>query len=63
MVDGCPWKESVCASAAEGGHLEVLKYCPWNEETYRRVVGEEQDEVANWTRQNGCPIDSDDEDD
>ena len=38
---GCKWDELTCAAAAEGGHLEVLKYahengCPWNEATHRR---------------------------
>ena len=35
---GCPWNERTCASAASGGHLEMLKWarendCPWNEWT------------------------------
>ena len=25
-ADGCPWDELVCAEAAKGGHLEVLKW-------------------------------------
>jgi hypothetical protein len=30
----CPWNVRACAKAAEGGHLEILKYlhengCPW----------------------------------
>jgi len=33
----CPWDESTCAVAAEGGHLEVLVWarehgCPWSED-------------------------------
>ena len=24
--NGCPWNEGTCSKAAEGGHLEVLKY-------------------------------------
>ena len=35
-ADGCPWDELVCAEAAKGGHLEVLKWpraegCPCEE--------------------------------
>ena len=31
----CPWDEDTCTDAAQGGHLEVLKWsrengCPWN---------------------------------
>ena len=33
----CPWNEYTCELAAEGGHLEVLKWarskgCPWDED-------------------------------
>ena len=38
--NGCSWDEETCASAAEGGHLEMLQWarangCPWNERTCR----------------------------
>ena len=35
---GCLWDELTCASAAQGGHLELLQWarakgCPWDEGT------------------------------
>ena len=34
-ANGCPWNKCTCEAAAEGGHLDVLKWstangCPWN---------------------------------
>jgi hypothetical protein len=34
-VSGCPWDERTCRFAAEGGHLDILKWarkngCPWD---------------------------------
>ena len=38
--NGCPWEKRTCAFAAEGGHLETLKWarehdcpCDWDEST------------------------------
>ena len=41
--NGCPWYKDTCSEAAEGGHLEVLKYahengCPWDEETCSKAA-------------------------
>lgn len=49
-----------CAWAAEGGHLEVLKWaiendCPWDEQTCSRAAARDYLEVLKWLRTNGCP--------
>ena len=51
--NGCPWDEDTCASAAEGGHLEVLQWarqngCPWDETPVHR-----QQKEATWRCSNG----------
>ena len=64
---GCSWElqgwggfENPCAQAAEGGHLEVLRWarehhCPWNEVTcYYAAAGGHLD-VLQWARAHGCP--------
>ena len=60
--NGCPWKESTCYRAAEGGHLEVLQWahqngCPWNEGTCEAAAKKGHLEVLKWAHQNGCPWD------
>ena len=49
----CPWDESTCCAAAEGGHQEVLMWlrsqdppCPWDEYECRR-----------WSQDPPCPWD------
>jgi len=49
-----------CSWAAEGGHLEVLKWarengCPWNERTCSCAAKGGHLEVLKWARENGCP--------
>ena len=44
-ANGCPWNESTCAYAAEGGHLFVLQWarangCPLDEWTYHFALEE-----------------------
>ena len=50
------------ADAANGGHLEVLKWarengCPWDERTCRGAAECGHLEVLKWARDNGCPWD------
>jgi len=51
-----------CASAARGGHLEVVQWahangCPWDEQTCARAAGGGRLAVLQWARANGCPWD------
>jgi len=51
-----------CAYAAEGGHLEVLKWarengCPWDKQTCAYAAKGGHLEVLKWARENGCPWD------
>ena len=60
--NGCPWNEKTCADAAEGGHLDVLKYlhengCPWNEKTCESAAEYGHLDVLKYARENGCPWD------
>lgn len=62
--NSCPWDEEVCASAASGGHLALLKYCwahrcPWNEYTCELAAEGGHLEVLKWARSKGCPWDED----
>jgi len=48
--------------AAEGGHLEVLKWarendCPWDKRTCAHAAKGGHLEVLKWARENGCPWD------
>jgi hypothetical protein len=54
------WDESICLHAAEGGHLEVLKWarangCPWDKLTHALATSEDHLEVLQWAQANGCP--------
>ena len=55
----CPWDESTCIHAAEGGYLEVLQWarehgCAWQEDvcTFADVGGHL--EVLKWAAEHGC---------
>ena len=55
-------KVVVCESAAEGGHLETLKWarendCPWDERTCAFAAKGGHLEVLKWARESGCPWD------
>ena len=48
-----------CASAAGGGHLEILVWarendCPWNYLTCASAAGDGHLKVLVWARENGC---------
>ena len=48
--------------AAEGGHLEMLKWarengCPWDEDTCANAAKGGHLEVLKWARENDCPWD------
>ena len=50
----------LCADAAMGGHIEVLKWlraegCPWYYETCLFAVDKGHVELLRWARENGCP--------
>jgi hypothetical protein len=52
----------VCKNAAQGGHLEVLRWarangCPWDEATCASAAESGHFEVLRWARANGCPWD------
>ena len=55
--------EWTCTRAAEGGHLETLKWarengCPWDCNVLRRAEARGHDRVAAWARNNGCPAEA-----
>ena len=59
--DGCPW-DSACASAAEGGHLEMLKYlfdhgCPWDENACVNAAYGGHLQCLKFLHEHGCPWD------
>lgn len=50
---------SICASAARGGHLQVLQWahtnsCEWDWQTCANAA---LGKVLKWARENGCPCD------
>ena len=59
-ANGCKWNGLTCASAAEGGHLEVLQWarangCPWTWRTCFSAAKGGHIDVLQWARANGCP--------
>jgi len=49
-------------NAAEGGHLEVLKWarengCPWDRRTTECANAGGHSDVLEWAKENGCPSD------
>ena len=56
------FKNIICPSAAEGGHLEVLQWArakgyPWDERTCMLAAKNGHLEVLKWARAHGCPWD------
>eukprot|EP00982_Pelagococcus_subviridis_P003634 27335-Pelagococcus_subviridis.AAC.2 len=54
-----------CATAANGGHLEVLQWaraydCPWDETICADAAQSGHLEVLQWARANGAPWDPED---
>ena len=54
-----PVGQGDCASAAHGGHFEILKWahandCPWDAETCWRAAEGGHLEMLKWARANGC---------
>jgi len=67
-ANGCPWVARVCALAASGGHLQVLRRareldCPWDESTCSAAAAFGHLKVLKWAREHGCPWVEVDEDD
>ncbi len=69
--EGYPSDVMTCAKAAEGGHLEVLKWaqsnlqsqwCPWNSKSQQICANAAARrghlEVLKWARSQGCPWDA-----
>ncbi len=61
-ANGCEWQNAwtLCAEAAWGGHLEVIKWlrangCEWNEWTCINALAGGHAEVFKWARDNGAP--------
>jgi len=49
----CPWNESACAAAAQGGHFEVLQWlnmqgCSWDYETFHSAVTYGRFKMMSW---------------
>lgn len=46
--EGCPWDEDTAVCAAQGGHLEVLRWaveeagCPWDRQKCARIANSRQ---------------------
>jgi hypothetical protein len=62
-LNGRPWDEYTCASAAHCGHLAVLQWarangCPWDAETCSAAADGGHLSVMRWARANGCPWDA-----
>jgi hypothetical protein len=56
------WYETTSYEAAEGGHLEVLKFlredgCPWSKTICRYAASNGHLHVLKWLRENECPWD------
>jgi len=56
------FKNIICPSSAEGGHLEVLQWaraqgCPWDERTCAWAARNGHLKVLKWARAQGCPWD------
>ena len=63
-----PWDERTCASAASGGHLEVLKWarehdCPWHVNIFICTLAAAGGhfEVLDWARAHGCPYEEEED--
>jgi hypothetical protein len=59
-VNGCPWSEWTCSSAAWDIHLECLKYlhengCPWDKWTCRAAAENGHLECLKYLHDKGCP--------
>ena len=60
LWDVWAWNSKLCAHAAKGGHLEVLRWarkqsCAWNEGTCTWAGEGGHLELLQWWRANGCP--------
>jgi hypothetical protein len=60
-AENFPWGERTCASAAGGGHLEVLKWarendCPWDETTCAWAARGGHLETLKWARDERLPV-------
>ena len=52
LENGCPWDQSTCSAAAQGGHLRLLHWaitngCPWNPKKCRTAARDRPD-VVQW---------------
>jgi len=61
---GCPWDNKICAKAAQGGHLDILKYlhengCPWDNKTCENAMQYNHMDVLEYAVLNGCLFDMD----
>ena len=59
----CPWDEDTCAAAAEGGHLDILRWarqrkCKWDANTCLSSAAAGHLHVLQWARKNACPWDA-----
>ena len=60
QLAGCPFDDETCRRAAQGGHLETLKWlrangCPWDGRTCAYAALRGYRRVVEWARANGCP--------
>ena len=61
-AENFPWDEKTCAYAADGGHLDVLKWarengCSWDEDTCSGAAFGGHLETLKWARATDCPLD------
>ena len=61
-VNGCPWNEETCKTAAEYGHFDIFQWahengCPWHEATCEFAAKHGHLDILKYARANGCPWD------
>ena len=62
VANECPINMNACAYAAQGGHLEVLKYlheevkAPWDEDAIREAHENNRIECLQYLLDNDCPL-------
>lgn len=59
LEQGCPFDETLCAGAARGGHLSLLRGArrrnfPWDTRTTLMAAAGGHIRVLKWARKNGC---------
>jgi len=63
IAEFCPVDASACSAAAQGGHLDILRYLrekkvAWNEEVTEKASEKNHFHVVRWASENGAPMTS-----